>query len=500
MKTLRNVEIFYPGEWNGDVYTEADVIEMCNTANECAAYIQPQLSLNHSEVAPDIIQQASFGAAVNFCLRRVKGVYHLFCDIARVRDELADLLLYHYPRRSVELLTSWFHPEQKRQYRNVLTGISFLGARMPPGVEGMIPEFSVFNKSFSKGSISIVLEEQPMGTKQFEKTNPVAARRGELGLTVADVVKRMNEGDAQPAITEQTLLDIEAGLTAPSPDIAALFAKALETDVVKLFANDQDALERRLEESVKRYMRDALKQFQAEGETLGAYLKAAREEKGLTVEEVAQACEITPEQLTAYESGELIADDDLKMIADVMQLDLEDLRKRRGVVEEKPAEKPAEGEKEFQQKIDSYLAPYKREMLQFKRERDAERQRNRELETDQFLEGLTVKFKASKALTGDTARTLLLTLDDTQVRQFAKDSQPETPRVAFKRFLETLARAGMVSVPTGQITDPAKSDTKEFAKDPRELKKQVEAYQKQHNIPDYFEAQRLMIAAATGGK
>lgn len=542
MATLREIEIFYPGSWNDLEFTNDEMIEMVNNSNYCLPFTQPLLSLDHDEVddVPDVIRRAAFGSLSRFFLQVKDGINHIFCTFSNVPKELAQLIKQHYPRRSIELYPEYEHPITHEIFRNVITGVSFLGAKMPPAVKGMFPDFVLsYQDPPTQGNIitiTLTSMEASMPKKketfqdepQAASTNPtptgdaptitpatnefslyIATRRAQLGLTEAEVAERTNSaGDLK--VNEQTVKDLEAGIIAPTTLLMDQLAQALELEVGVLnglMTYPSDASQMGFsEESLRRVIAEELRKigFQ-ENESLGTYLRRIREEKELSLDDLAIAMEVSSEELAAVEEAELPPDELLEKYAEVLELDLDDLKARRDAMEAANQEQEEESTSEegtsesaanFQQIVTQMLRPLQREIQVLKSDRNSERDKRKTQEIEHFLEKLETHYHASKAVTGPRIRALLLTSDAVRRQKFAAGYAPQSTREAWMSILEDIARVGNVKVPVGQITN--EHGKKTFADDSQEFTARVEAFQQERGIKTYQRAVRLYLRELEG--
>lgn len=234
MAKLIGIEIFAPGTWNGETYTNADMIEMVNNSNRVRGEFRALMSLNHSEVAPKAIEEAAFGVAVRYYLRKMKdGLLHVFADFENIPDKIVNLISY-YPNRSIELYPK-YRAKSGQIFHKVIACVSFLGAKMPPAVKGMLPDFvlsyhhdpALLAQQGKRVIFTYQSTRSMCMTKQFQDAAQLGAmlqqKRAELGVTEADIAEIAG-------VAAQTILDLEAGKVLPSEDLVEKLAEAYQID------------------------------------------------------------------------------------------------------------------------------------------------------------------------------------------------------------------------------------------------------------------------------
>lgn len=126
-QTLKNIEIFKAGTWNGDRYTSADIDDMIAAYDE-AGYVPP-VKLGHDENP----SAAAYGWVRN--LRRQGDT--LIADFADVPDDLVRLIKDgRYDAVSSEIFMGVKRNGQT--FRRLLKAVAVLGAH-PPAVSGLKP-------------------------------------------------------------------------------------------------------------------------------------------------------------------------------------------------------------------------------------------------------------------------------------------------------------------------------------------------------------------------
>jgi hypothetical protein len=126
--TIKGVEVFQAGSWNGDAYGEDDLQAIVDADTDLHALVQPRVKVGH--VAEDLkgTDKPAFGWLGP--LTRVGG--KILADLRHIPKALMDAIKARsYSRVSVELRLNYKHPETGKRYPMVLDALAFLGAAMP---------------------------------------------------------------------------------------------------------------------------------------------------------------------------------------------------------------------------------------------------------------------------------------------------------------------------------------------------------------------------------
>lgn len=124
--TITNCPIFAVGQWNGDIYTEADLDHMVAAFNQVG--FQPPMKLGHDESQQLAKNDGmpAIGWATN--LRRVGT--QLYCDLKDLPKRVYDAIKRkNYNRVSAEVY--WDYTCNGKKWPRVLKALSLLGADIP---------------------------------------------------------------------------------------------------------------------------------------------------------------------------------------------------------------------------------------------------------------------------------------------------------------------------------------------------------------------------------
>jgi hypothetical protein len=178
VRLVRGVEIFAPGNWNGDEYTESDLDSMVESFYALKGRVDPPVKLGHTSdefntelarkmgVEPEVVTgeqgkgQIALGWVEN--LRRKGSI--LVADFTNVPEPLAELIESRsYRKVSAEIYIDW--KDSGNNYPLVLCGVALLGAE-PPAVSTISGLEKVAVYSHLKTADKVV----EMDTDDFEKT------------------------------------------------------------------------------------------------------------------------------------------------------------------------------------------------------------------------------------------------------------------------------------------------------------------------------------------
>lgn len=125
--TIRNVEIFSAGKWNGDEYTQADLQEMVNAFNENKG-VRPYLKLGHDS-KQKLLQADGLPAAG--WVDRIYIVGNKLCaDFVDIPTKIYDLIKNKaYKKVSSEIF--WNISIGDKTYKRMLAAVALLGADTP---------------------------------------------------------------------------------------------------------------------------------------------------------------------------------------------------------------------------------------------------------------------------------------------------------------------------------------------------------------------------------
>ncbi len=264
--TIRNLELFRPGNHNGEDFTQADIDEMVSSSNACLPYIMQSITAGEYAGNPDLILTKGIPGFLNFAhqlylkdtlkdlsqgvsVEFAKSGEWLTATLKNVKNELAEFIRDRFNFRSIELIPSLNNPLDGKIYKNVVRSIGFLPPDIPAAVKGQSPQFAI---EFAEDSfitlyshhINQTQEDKPMETQEqilndvpFDTTTPpievpAGVSLQEFNALQASVLEmqRENETTKQENATLKSRLDVETGKR-ESQDIT-MFCESLKTQTV----------------------------------------------------------------------------------------------------------------------------------------------------------------------------------------------------------------------------------------------------------------------------
>lgn len=142
MKSIKGVEVFSVGTWNGDEYTKEDLIEMESAFNETHVGMRPYLKLGHDKTQK-LLQTDGLPAAGWVEKLYVVGD-KLMADFADIPAKIYELIEKKaYRKVSVEMF--WNAKVNQKLYKRFIGAIALLGANAP-GVENLNDILSLYTK------------------------------------------------------------------------------------------------------------------------------------------------------------------------------------------------------------------------------------------------------------------------------------------------------------------------------------------------------------------
>ena len=128
LKSLKGVEIFSIGMWNGDEYTAKDLDEIAFAHSETGEAYKPYLKIGHDEEQLLIKNSELPSAGYIENVRRVGG--KLLADFVDIPKKVFFVLQSKaYRTRSAEIF--WDNEFNGKIYKRMLRAVAFLGAEMP---------------------------------------------------------------------------------------------------------------------------------------------------------------------------------------------------------------------------------------------------------------------------------------------------------------------------------------------------------------------------------
>jgi hypothetical protein len=167
MNSIRGVEIFSTGEWNGDKYSEDDLKSIVQAFGELSPGIKPYIKLGH-DPKQTLLQNDGLPSA-----GWIERVYidgnKLLADFIDIPQKVYDLIQKKaYRKVSSEIY--WNLKRADKTYSRVLAGVALLGSDMP-GVMNLNDILAMYKDSgmdihiYEFDELNFVKENQGKGTK-----------------------------------------------------------------------------------------------------------------------------------------------------------------------------------------------------------------------------------------------------------------------------------------------------------------------------------------------
>lgn len=241
LHSIKGVEVFSAGLWNGDEYTAKDLDDMVAAFDENKKYVKPALKLGHDDNQA-LLQRDGMPAAgwVSALYRKGKK---LVADFEDIPGKIYDLLKRGaYKKVSSEIW--WNTTVNGKPYRRLLTGIALLGADLP----AVMNLADIFERYSAEGGDLRVYESE-------RKSFTIEIDREDLGQTKGDEMT-----DAEK------IAKLEADLKAE---------KTKNAEQEKSYSTKQSQLESDLAELKKHFAASQAKEKEAAEKAVEAELEAS---------------------------------------------------------------------------------------------------------------------------------------------------------------------------------------------------------------------------------
>jgi len=213
---VRGIEIFAPGEHNGDKYTEQDIDDMVAAHGELD--YRPAIKIGHSKDAPG---SPAYGYVT--ALRKVGG--KLIADFESMHDSVVQAIKdKRYGRVSSEI---YFNLKRGgKVFRRALKAVALLGAEVP-AVANLVP---LHKMEFAASGFESVAEcEQDLEVRQQAIIDALAER-------VETLTETLNQQKEQDAMTIKELKEKKAALEAQITELNKLGEKMTAEDRARITA------------------------------------------------------------------------------------------------------------------------------------------------------------------------------------------------------------------------------------------------------------------------
>lgn len=128
--SLKNVEVFRTGTWNGDEYSKSDLQDMVNNFNQLKHKLRPRLKLGHND-SQVLLKEDGLPAAGYVTNLYMKNNI-LYADFDSIPDKIFELIkTKQYNDVSVEINWNLKDENTGETFKRVLSAIALLGEEQP---------------------------------------------------------------------------------------------------------------------------------------------------------------------------------------------------------------------------------------------------------------------------------------------------------------------------------------------------------------------------------
>lgn len=208
--SIKNVEVFSVGNWNGDDYTHDDLQSMIDAFEETKDGIRPFVKIGHSS-KQDLMKKEGMPAAGWIDRLYIKGD-KLVADFTDVPKKIYQLIEKKaYRKVSSEIFVNLKTP--KKTYKKVLAAVALLGAETP-GVYNLADILSMYTKiNPDENSLKIYNESaQDLEVESLTFTDrgePMSKTEQEIKLEM-ELKAKQDEAEKLAEQTKQFTADLSA--------------------------------------------------------------------------------------------------------------------------------------------------------------------------------------------------------------------------------------------------------------------------------------------------
>ena len=200
---LRNVEIFATGKWNGEKYTDEDLMDIVNNFNSLRDKHKPALKLGHED--KQVIAQNSGLPALGWIDNIKKVGNKLLADIVQIPKRLYELIKAGaYKKISSEIW--WNLKYEGKNYRRALRAVALLGAEVPAvwDIGSIEANYSkVYNDNQEFKEVEFNMADGKIKDKKEEKNMDELTKKYEEAKKEAEEAKQAKEkAEAEKAKAE----------------------------------------------------------------------------------------------------------------------------------------------------------------------------------------------------------------------------------------------------------------------------------------------------------
>lgn len=167
LKSIKGVEIFSAGTWNGDKFTEGDLDLMVSAFNETSSHVRPFIKLGHS--AKQALLEAEGLPAAGWVGKVYRSGSKLMADFVDIPRKIHELIVNKaYRKVSSEIFLGLTIDEKK--YKYLVGAVALLGAETP-GVMNLSDILSRFGLRDCESIKSYAIKDKSVKVKQYSFEN-----------------------------------------------------------------------------------------------------------------------------------------------------------------------------------------------------------------------------------------------------------------------------------------------------------------------------------------
>ena len=191
--TIKNMEIFKTGKWNGHTFKDADLDEMAVNFKALKGSLVPKLKITHRKDQESLAGLASYGDITNIYAQGKDK--RLFADIEGVPLEVATWIKERrFAERSIELYNKF--DLDGKTYNKVISAVALLGHEIP-AVAGMEPvklnkEDSEFEQTEERAAVSFKLDDESIQFEIVEKVDKIEKPKEEKKMDFEKLIEMFN--------------------------------------------------------------------------------------------------------------------------------------------------------------------------------------------------------------------------------------------------------------------------------------------------------------------
>lgn len=270
-KSLRGVEVFAAGEWNGDRYSVSDLDKLADAFSATKDALKPYIKLGHGD--KQVLLERDGLPAAGWIERLYRAGDKLLADIAGIPAKLADIIAAGgYKRVSSEI---FIRPKVSgKVYDMALKAVAFLGGETP-AVSNLNDILAAYSRDAQKtdqdAEVRVYLIREDT---QVAETALLEKEIARLESEKSESVKKLAESEAK-------VKALEADKKAAEEKASALGKEhdALKAENAKLYSEKRTA---EVAATLDKLVREK-KIVPAQKDALGAILMSGHEERKFSV-------------------------------------------------------------------------------------------------------------------------------------------------------------------------------------------------------------------------